>query len=176
MDKRNLSSIFKIVGIVVTGVSILLIFAPFVSLRLGEVGRDYSGIDLVLDFEGKINSGSFGGIGIFAGFVLSIGVLLTNLLPTGQKNKNLTTEQLKKVRSMNLIMSGFLAVVAFILKMCVVSMTGFGDNPLAHLGWGATLSGILLLLGAISFGISGYFEGVTEQKKDNSDSNNQNEG
>ena len=162
MDKKylNLIVLLKFVGALLLTIAFALYAAPFVSLKLGSASNNISGFQLAFDFDGEYCKTKLGVpvfflslMVAFLSLILSATEAITSTLAVMGKNisKNNSTKQLTLEQKKNIFINSTIliinSVIFFIVNLCAVSITGYNDNPLAHIGGGAVASGILLIIG-----------------------------
>ena len=173
MDKKYLKVLLNSVGALLLTIAFFLYAAPFVSLKLGSASNNISGFQLAFDFEGEYCGTEFGSliilfslalafgsfIGSVIGTIMSVLIVMGKELPKNKNAKQLTLEQQKKNLLLTSTISIICSAIPLIINLCVVSITGYSDNPLAHVGGGAIASGILLIIGEGLVFFSNYFTG-----------------
>ncbi len=174
MDKKYIKTIFRVLGLLMSAVSLILFATSFISLKLGDLKKDISGFQLAFDF-GRIESeghsldpkyvydyiadggSNFGAlislVVTAASFVQVITDLVgMHLIVVGKYKPK------KQITDFRYYMNIILGLIPLIVNLFTVKIAGYGDDPLANLGVGAIVSGVLCFLGQALFSFTNMLD------------------
>ena len=151
--------IYSIAGIVLYFLAFILYAAPFVTIKFGNISRNISGFQLLFNWDNVTgNTSEYS----FVWFIFPS--LITLIMPISSiigyflriiKGGKLSFKAAKEAYAKDLKFTLFMGIIAstlpLILYLFLTKITGYGDNPLASIGYGAIFSGVFFLIGGIFF-------------------------
>lgn len=169
--------IYLIAGIVLSFLAFILYAAPFVTIKFGSFSRNISGFQLLFNWGNVTgNTSEFS----FAWFILPC--LITLITPIGsiigyfygkknsKKWSSIGTFGAAKQSTANylilyLIFGIIFSAIPLICYLFLTKTTGYGDSPLASIGYGAVFSGVFYWIGNSCLYIRFFVLGIKDQKK-----------
>lgn len=170
MNKKFSSLILGIISFIFALIAVIFFSGPFVTLKLGYLAKEFSGFQFLFDFDKQYLAEGGNSFGLWISFFIAIficagglGTVIGELIicsgktdkqnqkfeQTSYNGKRMAYEQRKKTGLFTGIGGIVICIIALIINLCSVNMTGYGDNNLASLGTGAIWSAVLLMISSV---------------------------
>ena len=150
MKNNKLFWALSILGILLCVIAPILFATPFIERKFGSLSNPISGFELMQGGEYVAEGGS--GFAIEVSFFVCLGVALVSLMLPVLNHLQKTGKIKPKLKPINgsvrITLAIIFALIPFIINLMTLKLTGYADNPLAHLGGGAIASGLLVVFGA----------------------------
>ena len=152
-------AIFAGIGGILSIIALSLFIVDFVTLKMGSLENGFSGFELAFDGENIFTDYGVNGEGMYtffslaivAGFALGgIGEMVRCLLIYyGKINMPKKQEQSRRNAILLCVSVVIVSFIPLILNLFILKTTGFNANPLAQVGIGAILTGIIGAIGCL---------------------------